>query len=574
MSINVTWLNYRHDAIPRGYWDQGILEDLFDGQIWSVPEGYEFVHHLSPPSYGGSIVVVPARHNASLVERLNSDVSHLEWVLFILTGDEEGIFPVDRLSHPNMAVWLMTPQDKEYPWFVTKFIGTGYPNGLRQYVLDVAKEGLPERENVFFSGQDTHARRHECIRAFKTAFKSLVEGTDGFTKGMVQTEYWDCMLAAKVAPCPGGPVSPDTFRVFEALETGAVPLIDNHSGQGPYPGFWPRIFGDTSGMFFVDEWNRAHTDSREIISAWPKYNSRSLARWIKYKRDLAYDLRDEIERLSGEHGSDLFKDRVTVLMPSSVIKSHPSTHIIEETMDSLMNDPGLAGCEIILMLDGVRSQQRMRRHDYEKYLYNVVWLCHTKWKNVLPVIHDEHLHQGMMTRLALEEVKTDMILFVEQDTPICGEIPWNGMSEWIKSGKANLIRLHHEARIHPEHKHLMVGAPQDQYGVRLTKTIQWSQRPHLASAEFYRWMTNLYFGKDSRTMIEDVMYSVLESHWKQSADRGWSKFRTWIYTPSMPDIKRSYHTDGREGESKYTMIFSYDNEGSAIYAPHAGEFDG
>ena len=49
------------------------------------------------------------------------------------------------------------------------------------------------------------------------------------------------------------------------------------------------------------------------------------------------------------------------------------------------------------------------------------------------------------------------------------------------------------------------------------------------------------------------MYGVVEQACKDGI-MGWYNFRIWIYTPEG-DIKRSYTTDGREGESKFEETF-------------------
>lgn len=370
-------------------------------------------------------------------------------------------------------------------------------------------------------------------------------------------------------------MSPDSFRLFEALETGCIPIVDAASGKEDFPEFWEKIFGPDRPLLEVIDWKRAPSVASNALKNYTEEVNKVFGWWQHYKRNLAYKLRDRVNELSGHGGQGELSDRITILMPTSPIKSHPDTRVIEETIESVRAQPELKDAEIIVMLDGVRPEQRHRCADYEEFCRRLLWLCNNQWRNVIVQRHDEHMHQGMMTKVALNTmVQTEMILFVEQDTPICDHIEWEGMAEAIRTKAANAIRLHHEALILPDHEHLMIGKALTRGGIRMRRTQQWSQRPHLASTEFYRWMIDTYFGNESRTMIEDVMYSVLETHYREKEMEGWDKFRLWIYTPKTDSIKRSYHTDGREGESKYTMTFAYDDEGAAMYAPFAGEIDG
>lgn len=241
---------------------------------------------------------------------------------------------------------------------------------------------------------------------------------------------------------------------------------------------------------------------------------------------------------------------ITVVVPTSPIPSHPDTRIIDETIATIRTH--LPTSEIILMIDGVREEQKHFRKNYQEYTRRILWKANNEWGNCTPLLFEEHEHQARMTRKALQLVKTPSILYVEHDTPITPdrEIPWEKLSNYTTAGKANMIRLHHEALVLDVHKHLMIGEPE----ADIWATYQWSQRPHLASTEFYKQILEDYFPPLAKTMIEDRMYGVLEEAYRHQGKAGWNKFKLWMYNPEG-DIKRSYTTDGREGEDKYESTF-------------------
>lgn len=212
---------------------------------------------------------------------------------------------------------------------------------------------------------------------------------------------------------------------------------------------------------------------------------------------------------------------------------------MEETLDTIRGH--LPDAEVILTFDGVRGEQESRRPAYEEYIRRALWVCDKKYGNVCPIIADEHQHQTGMMRAALKEVRTPLVLYVEHDTPLTPDcpIPFGTISKFIQSGASNLVRFHHEAHIPAPHKHLMHGRE----GVIYTKTTQWSQRPHVASVEYYRWVMETYFSPNSRSFIEDRMHGAVQ-------DDGWDKHKLHIYTPDG-NIKRSYHLDGRAGGPKW-----------------------
>jgi len=240
---------------------------------------------------------------------------------------------------------------------------------------------------------------------------------------------------------------------------------------------------------------------------------------------------------------------ITVLVTCSPIPTHPRSHILEETIASVRDR--LPAAEIVLVFDGVRPEQEHRRSDYELFMQRALWLADHKWHNTLPLINDEHVHQAVAAKRALEHIHTPVLLFVEHDTPLMGEIPWADISETIRHGDANIVRLHHEASILEPHRYLMLDdQPQKIRGVPMMRTIQWSQRPHLASVAWYRSLLDRWFPGDEKDFIEDRVYGRLIEDHKRDGDMGWLGWRTWIYTPDG-NIQRSYHSDGRAGEGKF-----------------------
>lgn len=231
------------------------------------------------------------------------------------------------------------------------------------------------------------------------------------------------------------------------------------------------------------------------------------------------------------------KDDVTIIVVTSVLPSHPDTTILDETIREVrMHFPKN---EIILQIDGLREERLNRKADYDEFKNRVLWKCLHEWKNVLPIVFDEHSHQTTMMKKTIGLIQTSAMLYVEGDAPITGDrnIDWQQCLDMLEFGKANTIRFHFEASIPEEHKHLMLKKKGN-----FLKTIQWSQRPHLSLVEYYR--EEVLRVSDEKTFIEDKFHGVVQ-------DDGWFKHKLWIYHPEG-DIKRSYHLDGRAGTKKFT----------------------
>jgi hypothetical protein len=244
---------------------------------------------------------------------------------------------------------------------------------------------------------------------------------------------------------------------------------------------------------------------------------------------------------------------ITAVVPCSPIPSHPSLDIITETINSIRHH--LPTDEILILADGIRPEQEDRRVDYEEYLQRLLWKCHHEWHNVMVKIFDEHSHQAKMLRETLGDIHTDLMMFVEQDTPLVTdyELPFAVIAQAIYSGEVSNIRFAHESFILPEHQHLMIDQhPVFVEGLPLVRTNQFSARPHVTSVAWYRSLLHELFSPEAKCFIEDRAYGPILEAYNVDGILGWQKYRLAIYHPIGDNIKRSYHTDGRAGGEKWS----------------------
>lgn len=239
-------------------------------------------------------------------------------------------------------------------------------------------------------------------------------------------------------------------------------------------------------------------------------------------------------------------DDVTVVVVTSVLPSHPSTDIVDETIKSVRHH--FPKSEIILQIDGLREEQSDRKEDYDEYKSRILWKCLHEYTNVVPVIFDEHTHQSGMMKQTIDMIKTPLLLYMEGDAPLVTdlEIEVDKCKQFIYDGHANTIRFHFEGVIPKEHESLMLGETDG-----FMKTVQWSQRPHLSTTLYYRDV--VLPNTVERLFIEDTFHGRVMNDWNDNGLIGWHKHRLWIYYPNHgKNIKRSYHTDGRAGGRKFT----------------------
>ncbi len=241
------------------------------------------------------------------------------------------------------------------------------------------------------------------------------------------------------------------------------------------------------------------------------------------------------------------KDLLTILIPTSPIPSHPSTEIFDETISNVRN---YTTAQIIILFDGIHHSLEHRRGQYDGYKKEVLKnISEGKYGDCIPVIFPEHTHQSLMTKIVLTDfVKTPLIMFVEHDTSPINEIPIGKICELVEHSKEiNYLRFNIFHAIPGEHQYLMVDKVSVVLNeVPIVRTLQWSQRPHIAKTKWYLNLLNKYFREEEKMMIEDRMHSVVIEANKQF---GFDTFGLCIYAPEGNQL-RSYTSDGRKDDQK------------------------
>ena len=294
-AVYVVW----HPQHPQ-FWDSDFLEPLFNGRMWTPVNGYEFVHRGgSFPEGQGAVVVVSARmwyRDESVIDSLNAGLARLPWALIIVTGDEEGRFPHEQISHPNKKVWAMMPRPG-----ITKadrYLPCGYTPGTEDRLREVTPAAHRDL-NWFFSGQNTHARREECIRQLRKFEGGIFNESKDFSAGMSHADYFAAMVRAKVVPCPAGYHTVDSFRLAEAMEAGCIPIVDTQSTKNGVSDYWGLVFGSIP-FPIIDDWTNLPQMIGEQAALWSAKSSSIGAWWMAQKRQIAYNLRDDLNALQAE----------------------------------------------------------------------------------------------------------------------------------------------------------------------------------------------------------------------------------------------------------------------------------
>lgn len=267
-----------------------MLRLLLDGDLY--PHGLKVRHHKGYPNTSGAIIVLPGRYWHRTTDQINEALQRYEWVLLVRVSDEEDEFDCSDLLHDNMRVWVQTPRvGRDYG--DARLFGVGFPPHFNELPAEPPKKTL----DVFLSGQSTHTRRVEAFQALKeTPHQACLIPTEGFTQGLDVEAYAHYMVKAKVAPCPSGAVSVDSFRTFEALESHAIPVADGISPVDGRVDYWRLIFPDCP-FPVIEDYNDLSGWIQDLLADWPRNSNRITAWWCRQKRQMSRWLVDDLRGL-------------------------------------------------------------------------------------------------------------------------------------------------------------------------------------------------------------------------------------------------------------------------------------
>ena len=359
-SVQVVWL-----PPSREKWSGGLLQHLFDGRLWKIP-GVEY-RQVSPRSAAKgepAVVIMPGEEWAqrAKVAELNRYLDRFTHVVLCVIADEGSTFPWQDVLHDSLRLWIQTPRPGVHPPASDDRFYFGF--GWHPDTPDVLRAAdRTKRDDWFFAGQITHDSRRELADVLRGMPGGTLIETDGFAQGIDRrAEYLPLMARARVVPCPSGPLTPDSFRLYEALEAGAVPIVETTCPGYDSDEYWRLVYGRTSGRIpSVEKWVEFpdECDMAAHVSEWPV---RVRMWWEEWKRQAAWRMRDDVL------GAETPVDGITIIITSSIIPSHPALDVVRETLASIAFDPALRDAEVLVMCDGLPDDAPDVEHDrYNAY---------------------------------------------------------------------------------------------------------------------------------------------------------------------------------------------------------------
>jgi hypothetical protein len=252
-------------------------------------------HEPNLDSEGAVVVINGAFIGTRSLMELNDSLLNFKWVLLVLIGDEGSFQHLEWIQHPNLSVWIYDPKPG-------KFKESRYHN-LPAGALQMAF--CPPREKTldwFFSGSVRDINWDRAIRDLRG--NGLYYDTHLGYEG-----YAEHLSESKVVPCRPSWTSPETCRVYDALESGCIPIVGIYPGENPpghywwrgygydWDNFWMHLFGEQPPFPVIRTPNALDDAVQNTLREWPENQRRVHAWWVDYKIRLVDSLRADAKRL-------------------------------------------------------------------------------------------------------------------------------------------------------------------------------------------------------------------------------------------------------------------------------------
>ena len=173
--------------------------------------------------------------------------------IFLLhLGDESGEYDSSTVYENCNHIWRTFCSNKYFENSKVKCIPIGYKSGV------LNKQKNNRKYKWAFTGTPHKSSRHDLLFQFSGIEPFFCHKTQEFDQKIISVDEMSEVLSlTEFIPCPNGFFHPETYRVYEALECGCIPIVEN-----AYK-YYDRLFPDNP-FIKIGKW----ADARPIIKSW------------------------------------------------------------------------------------------------------------------------------------------------------------------------------------------------------------------------------------------------------------------------------------------------------------------
>ena len=167
-------------------------------------------------------------------------------------GDESGAYDLSPVYKNCNYIWRTFCSNKYFEHDKVNCIPIGYKSG----VADKNKNN--KKYKWAFTGTPHKTSRHDLLFQFSDVEPFFCHKTQKFDQKIISVnEMSEILSSTEFIPCPNGFFHPETYRVYEALECGCIPIVEN-----AYK-YYDRLL-PSNPFIKIDMW----AEAKPIIKGW------------------------------------------------------------------------------------------------------------------------------------------------------------------------------------------------------------------------------------------------------------------------------------------------------------------
>ena len=167
-------------------------------------------------------------------------------------GDEFGFYNLAPVYNVCNHIWRSFCSSKYFNNKKVKCIPLGYKSGVAH------KRKSNRKYKWAFTGTPHKSSRHDLLFQFSNIKPFFCHKTEKFDrKNISVNEMSEILSSTEFIPCPYGFFHPDSYRVYEALECGCIPIVEN-----AYQ-YYDRLYPNNP-FIKIDKWQ----DAKSIMQGW------------------------------------------------------------------------------------------------------------------------------------------------------------------------------------------------------------------------------------------------------------------------------------------------------------------
>lgn len=269
------------------FWEEDWLHDILQGvELVTVEDGnYEIF-------IDNSIVVFSSYHNTEGCIEYFEEMNKRGYTFGIINlSDERELGPSSFYRYAAFVFRNYWRSDFIEERNVVTF-PLGYGPGFWEEGQKEAASACHRNYVWSFSGmiRDRPTREvmiHNMKKVPRYFFHETFDWGRADKKSLTVSECRELMLDTIFVPCPGGWANMDSFRVYEALECGCIPIVEN------FPSEYFRSFFPDHPFITINSWKEAVDIVKTYLSdtdALEKKRIECYVWWTEYKKNLNQNL--------------------------------------------------------------------------------------------------------------------------------------------------------------------------------------------------------------------------------------------------------------------------------------------